>query len=127
MASRPARLGTLLLVAVLLGACGPFAGAGRSRGCGTIEDLDAIAAGFGRTDPADPEVFDRALGAATDRYIATGRDLRGRLPEELREGLDRHLVAVRQYRFADAAADRRAIDAWAADECGRTASTSTTP
>ena len=127
MASRPARLGALLLVAVLIGACGPFAGAGRSRGCGVIDDLDRIAAGFARTDPADPEAFDRALGAATDRYTAAGRELRDRLPEELRDGLDRHLAAVRQYRFADAAADRKAIDAWAADECGRTAPTSTTP
>lgn len=117
----------LVVALATAGGCGPFAGGGRSRACGVIERLDGIAAGFARTDPADPETFDRALAGATDRYAAAGRELRDRIPDDLRDGLDRHLAAVRQYRFGDAASERRTLDSWAADECDRRSPTTTTP
>jgi phytoene dehydrogenase-like protein len=123
----PVRItGVVVALVVGLGGCGLLGSAGPSRACGLIEELDGIAAGFARTDPADPEAFDRALGSAADRYAALGNDLRDRLPDDLRDGLDRHLAAVRQYRFGDAATDRRAIDTWAADECDRRAPQTTT-
>ena len=115
---------TALLLVGTLPACGLLGGGGAS-GCGIVRDLDGIATDFSRTDLADPVAFDRALGSATDRYVTTARRLRSRLPSELRDDLDRHIAAVRRYRFADAAADRRAIDAWAADACGRRSPTTT--
>ena len=127
MASRSARLVVAVVLLVAAAACGPLAGGGRSRACGALEDLDGIAAGFARTGLEDPVAFDRALGTATDRYAEAGGELRDRLPEEYREDLDRHLAAVRQYRFTDAASDRRAIDEWAAEECGRTGTVTTNP
>jgi hypothetical protein len=97
----------------------------RASPCELVARLDTIAASVARIDVADPAESQKQIDAAIAEYVSTVRALRDVAPGDLQTDLDRVESAVQQSRFEDAAADRASLDAYAARNCGRSATTAT--
>jgi hypothetical protein len=111
-----------VLASIALGACsggGPFGdGDGGDTTCKLIERLGRSADRVERADINDPDEFDAALSDAVVEYGRIVDDLLDRAPESLQDDLRALRAAAEQYRFADAADARAAVDEYAASECG---------
>jgi VirB8 protein len=115
------------LAALSVGACSGGSGDNKSAPkqspCPLVARLERTAASVARADVKNPDAFDRTLQHAVTTYVATVRELREVTPADLQDDLERMEAAVNQYRFRDAADARPALDAYAAANCGPTATT----
>jgi hypothetical protein len=119
-------------VVPILVLCAACSGSGKTHGsgstksaCALVARLDETAAAVGRLDLTDPVAFNRDLRDAAAKYAATVAELRPLVPVDVQAGLDRLEADVNQLRFDDASTDRAALDAYAAEKCGRVATTTT--
>jgi hypothetical protein len=119
-----------VLIATLLAGCTGGGSDGseptnRASPCELVARLDMIAAGVARIDISDPAESQKQIDAAIAEYVSTVRALRGVAPDDMKADLDRVESAVQQSRFEDAATDRASLDVYAARNCGRSATTTT--
>jgi hypothetical protein len=118
------------LVCIVVGACVATCAACSSSGksgsptiggrkvvCSLVDQLDRTGAAVEQADVKDPAAFDRALAHAVKGYVSVLDDLRGTVPDDLRDDVEHLRAAVEQYRFADGVDARAAIDAYAQRTC----------
>jgi hypothetical protein len=119
-----------LFAPVVIGACsasGIQKQAAKASACPLIGDLDRITSDVQQADVGDPVKFKVALDNAVTRYVGTIARLKKVAPAGLNDDLDKVAAAVQQYRFEEAASDRASLDAFAADQCGRTVAATKSP
>jgi len=123
----------VLFVPVIVASCSHGGGAaksttsGRPSACTYVAKLDVIANTVARANVHDPAAFKATLDAAVAEYVANVKALQAVAPADLQAGLERVEGDVQQFRFDAALTDRTALDAYAARECGRVATTPTAP
>jgi hypothetical protein len=99
-------------------------GTGPAATCAALDDLAGTAQAMEQADVTDPEAFERTLERSVEQYTERLDALRDVAPESLQRAIDRVERAVDKHDFPAALTARAPLDAYATNECGPTASTS---
>ena len=110
----------------ILGACSGGGGGGGTaaasvdnhEACARLDELDRGADAIAQVNVADPDQFRADFDRAVDRYVSALSKLRKVAPASLHEPIDELRRDVSRHDFADGAAARARLAAFATKECG---------
>ena len=111
----------------ILGACSGGGGGGGAtaaasvdnhEACARLDELGRGADAIAQVNVADPDQFRADFDRAVDRYVSALSKLRKVAPASLHEPIDELRRDVSRHDFADGAAARARLAAFATKECG---------
>ena len=114
-------------VTAMLGACSGGGGGGgetaatsvdNHEACARLDELDRGADAIAQANVADPDQFRADFDRAVDGYVSALNKLRKVAPASLHEPIDELRRDVSRHDFADGAAARAELAAFATKECG---------